>query len=150
MDTRMLLDAASRGLTVAELLDEMLGTVAEPTFEVQEDGSLRARHLSARRQSVDRPKPQPWTRRAEPEAEPVRTRNGVGARKHYEVIRSRSGKTADPKLAPSYMAVWKALLKSRKPLTAREVTAIVDCPHKTTESAIYWLRQAGAIRPVGE
>lgn len=144
MDTRMLLDAAARGLTVAELLDEMLGTVAEPAFERPE-----------RRQVADRPKPQPWTRRAdsmiEPDAEPARvTRNGLGARKHYEVIRSRSGKTADPKLAPSYMAVWKALLKSRKPLTAREVTAIVDCPHKTTESAIYWLRQAGAIRPVGE
>jgi hypothetical protein len=89
-------------------------------------------------------------RRVTPAPMAARRRNGaarMGQRKLYEIVRNRRGNPAvDVDLPPSYDAVYQYMLKRKNPVTSRQVTEAVGCPHKTTESALWTLRDLKAVR----
>lgn len=117
----MLVSAAQRGLTVAELLDELL------------DGQQPAETPQAAVRSIMRA--QPVSRRAR--------RDGTAQRKVYVVLRGRTGKPVGmPELPHAYNKVWAYMLKAKPgaAMESRTIQAALGIPQKTVESALNTLR----------
>jgi hypothetical protein len=141
IDNRTLLTAASEGMTVQELLADIMDGSPDA-----ERSATRQAMAAVERESIEQPHERVTRKRV--------TRDGTANRKVYVVLRATKGKgKGQPAVEPSdlpasYMRVWDYLKKNErngKGIESRTITAAIGCPQKTTESALYWLRQAKAV-----